>query len=91
MPICFVNIITLYLEGFEILDNFDEDELQALLELRENEVLGIMELQFVLAYQANVSKEDTDNMTPFELSNWFELLKKQKQVEYDQEKENNKR
>jgi hypothetical protein len=59
--------------------------------MREAEVFGIMELQFVLSYNANVSKEDSDNMTPFELDNWFELLKKQRKLEEEARREENKK
>lgn len=41
----------------------------------------MIETQFVLSYYGNVSKEDSDNMTPFELNEWYKLVKKQKQLE----------
>lgn len=40
-----------------------------------------MERQFLLSHLSHVAKEDTDNMTPFELDNWFELLKKRREEE----------
>lgn len=49
--------------------------------LREHKIEEIMSDQFMLAYLGNISKKDSDEMTPFELRNWFELLKKQKELE----------
>lgn len=40
-----------------------------------------MSVQFTLAYMGHISKEDSDNMTPFELTNWYNMLKKQKELE----------
>lgn len=51
--------------------------------LRERKIEEIMSDQFILAYLGNISKKDSDEMTPFELKNWFELLKKQKELEAD--------
>jgi hypothetical protein len=35
----------------------------------------------VLAYLGNVSKKDSDEMTPYELKSWYSLLKKRKALE----------
>jgi hypothetical protein len=59
--------------------------------MRENEIMRIMELQFVLSYLGHISKEDSDNMTLFELKQWYEMLKKQRKLEQDQEIANSKK
>lgn len=77
----FVSLIYLYEKGFEQIDNLPEETLEAFYKLRESEVSYIMEVQFMLSYLGNISKTDSDNMTWFELNNWFKLLKKQKEIE----------
>lgn len=48
----------------------------------------MMEKQFILSYFANISKEDSDNMTPTELDRWVDLVKKRKELEAEQLNEN---
>ena len=77
-PICFANVIELYRQGFSnIIDRLTEEQEAQFYELRDAEVLSLMELQFVLTYRAHLTKEDVDNMNIFELKNWYALLKKQ--------------
>ena len=90
-PICFVSIIELYKYGFDTLDGLSQKLQTSFYEQREREVLDLMELQFVLSYAGNISKEDTDNMSLFELKNWFTLLKKQRQIEQNQENDRSKK
>lgn len=40
-----------------------------------------MEKQFVLTKALNLSKQDVDKMTLFEIENWLELVKKQNELE----------
>lgn len=87
-PICFVSLIQLYKEGLEKLDQLSEDTLKIFYSNRETEIANIMEMQFVLSYLGNISKTDSDEMTPFELQNWFNLLKKQKELEAKRAAEN---
>jgi hypothetical protein len=79
-----VNLICLYETGFDKLKDFPEDFTKSLDANRMAEVSCIMEKQFLLSYMGNISKVDSDEMTPFELNNWFELLKKQKELETSQ-------
>lgn len=81
MPICFVSLITLYKEGFEKIDDLPEEIQQEFYKVRESEISHMLELQFILSYLGNISKADSDEMTWFELNNWFKLLKKQKDIE----------
>ena len=82
MPICFVSLIDIYLKhGFSSLDELSEEVLDSLYEAREIEISNIIEMQFVLSYMGNISKLDSDEMTWFELNNWFKLLRKQKELE----------
>lgn len=81
MPICFVSLITLYKEGFEKIDELPEEIQQEFYKVRESEISHMLELQFILSYLGNISKADSDEMTWFELNNWFKLLKKQKDIE----------
>lgn len=82
MPICFVSLIDIYLNhGFDSLDELSEEVLDSLYEAREIEISNIMEMQFVLSYMGHISKADSDEMTWFELNNWFKLLRKQKELE----------
>lgn len=81
MPTYFVTLIELYRVGFDKLDDLPSEEFDMFMKLREGEIEEIMSLQFMLAYLGNISKADSDNMTPFELRNWFNLLKKQKELE----------
>jgi hypothetical protein len=83
MPICFVSLVYLYEVGFDKLNELPKKTLNNLLELRKSKIQEMMETQFVLSYYGKISKEDTDEMTPFELKNWFEFLKKQREIEAD--------
>jgi len=74
-------MITLYSIGFDKLDELSEETVLSIEKAREIEIANIMELQFILSYLGNISKDDSDNMTPFELNNWYKLLKKQKELE----------
>jgi len=76
-----VSLITLYKEGFEKLDDLPEEIQQEFYKVRESEISHMLELQFILSYLGNISKADSDEMTWFELNNWFKLLKKQKDIE----------
>ena len=40
-----------------------------------------MERQYLLGHFGHISKKDTDSMTPFELDNWFDILKKFREEE----------
>ena len=86
MPISFVSLIYLYSMGFEKLDSLPEEDLKGFYKLRENEIESMLELQFILSYLGNISKADSDEMTPFELTNWYRLLKKQKEIEAERER-----
>ena len=77
MLICFVSLIALYEIGFDKLEELPYEIVEAFDKTRQNEILNMMELQFVLSYKGNISKQDSDEMTPFELGNWYEFLKKQ--------------
>lgn len=85
MPTCFVSLTYLYSVGFDRLDELPKETLNRFYEIRENEVERMMEIQFILSYLGNISKKDSDDMTPFELDNWVRLLKKQKDLENKQE------
>lgn len=87
MPTCFVSMIALYSIGFEKLNDLSEETILSIEKAREIEITNILELQFILSYLGNISKEDSDNMTPFELNNWYKLLKKQKELEASKVKE----
>jgi len=80
-------MIALYELGFEKLNDLPDDTIESIEKYREIEISNLMELQFVLSYAANLSKKDTDEMTPFELNNWYKLLKKQKGIELEKIKE----
>jgi len=41
----------------------------------------MIEMQFVLSYHGHISKSDSDEMSIFELNNWYEFLKKQKEMD----------
>lgn len=85
MPICFVSLIYLYGVGFEKLEELPKKTLEKLLSIREKEVEDMMETQFVLSYYGHISKKDSDEMTLFELKNWYRLLKKQREMEAEKE------
>ena len=72
---------TLYKEGFEKIDDLPDEIQQEFYKVRESEISHMLELQFILSYLGNISKADSDEMTWFELNNWFKLLKKQKDIE----------
>lgn len=86
-PICFVSIIYLYVVGFDKLDKLHEEDMKAFMKLREVEIQNTMEIQFILSYLGNISKQDSDEMTPFELKSWFNLIKKQKAIEAEKANE----
>ncbi len=81
MPTCFVSLIHLYDIGFNELDNLSEDIYKSFDEARQIEINDMMEKQFLLSYSGNISKADSDDMTPFELLSWVNLLKKIKSIE----------
>lgn len=87
MPTYFVSLIEIYKQGFEILDTLPEEDLLNFYKIRESEINYIMEVQFILAYLGHVSKLDSDEMTWFELTSWFSLLKKQKELENQKSQE----
>jgi hypothetical protein len=82
-----VSLIEIYKQGFEILDTLPEEDLLNFYKIRESEINYIMEVQFILAYLGHVSKLDSDEMTWFELTSWFSLLKKQKELENQKSQE----
>lgn len=90
MPICFVSLITLYELGFDKLDDLSDDIIESINKAREVEISNMIELQFVLSYRGNISKADSDEMTPFELKMWYNFLKKQGEIEADRVKDNTK-
>lgn len=67
--------------GFDKLDSIPAADVENLFKLRDNEIKDMLELQFMLAYKVGISKADTDNMTIFELQNWFNLLKERVRIE----------
>jgi hypothetical protein len=79
-PICFVSLLSLYELGFDKLDELPENTIDNILKSREAEIKNMIEMQFVLAYHSNISKEDSDNMTPFEIKNWYNFLQKQSEI-----------
>lgn len=88
MPICFVSLIEIYKRGsLEDIEELPEETLQSLYKSRENEISNMMEMQFVLAYLGHVSKNDSDEMTWFEINNWFKLIKQQKEIEAKRQEE----
>jgi hypothetical protein len=82
-----VSLIKIYELGFDKIDELDEEVQEAFYKVRENEINYMMEIQFILSYLGNISKQDSDEMTIFELHNWFNLLKKQKAIEAEKAKE----
>lgn len=86
MLIYFVSLVNIYLEtGLDKLLELPKETLDSVLEARQNEIKSIMETQFALAYYANVSKQDSDNMTPTELDNWHKILVERKTKETELE------
>ncbi len=59
------------------MDSLSEEDQEAFYLLRDQSVLSLVELQFVLTYRTHLTKDDVDNMTWFELRQWHALLKKQ--------------
>lgn len=49
--------------------------------IRKQEVEQFMSLQFALSSVGGISIEATNEMTPFEINNMFELLKKKNELE----------
>lgn len=83
-----MSLIEIYLKhGFNSLDELPDKVIESLYEAREIQISNIMEMQFVLSYMGHISKTDSDEMTWFELNNWFKLLKKQKEVELKSKEE----
>lgn len=83
-----MSLIEIYKKGsLQDIDELPEETLESLYTARENEISNMMEMQFVLAYMGHVSKEDSDEMTWFEINNWFKLLKKQKEIEAKRQEE----
>lgn len=78
---CFVSFITLYKIGFDSLKNMPSDIFKDLEIARAREIKYIMSKQFVLSYAAHLSKADTDNMTPYELDIWLDMVKEQNALE----------
>lgn len=81
MPTFFVTIIELYRKGFNTLEELDEESINNFQELRKNTVEGLLKRQFELSYHTNMTKEDTDNLIPFELDYLYNLLVEQKNAE----------
>lgn len=83
-----MSLIEIYKKGsLEDIDDLPEETLESLYVARENEISNMMEMQFVLSYMGHVSKQDSDEMTWFEINNWFKLLKKQKEIEAKRQEE----
>ena len=83
-----MSLIEIYKKGsLEDIDDLPEETLESLYVARENEISNMMEMQFVLAYMGHVAKQDSDEMTWFEINNWFKLLKKQKEIEAKRQEE----
>ena len=77
-------MIHLYKIGFEAINEVPVVDSENLFKLRDDEIKDMLELQFMLSYKANISKEDSDNMTPFEITNWFNMLKERNRVEEEE-------
>lgn len=85
MPTFFVSLIELYNHGFNLLDTISPELLERFYEIREIEVSDIRSRQFMLTYYTHMTKEDVDNMTPYELDQHYELLVRQKELEAPKE------
>jgi hypothetical protein len=81
-------MIVLYQIGFDRLEDFPKDVIESINKSRDDEITNMMETQFILSYLGNISKKDSDDMTPFELTNWYNFLKKQKDLENNRVQEN---
>lgn len=81
MPISFTSLISLYLTGFDKMNDLPDEILEDLDKSRQIEISNMIEMQFVLSYHAHISKKDSDDMSIFELNNWYEFLKKQKALD----------
>lgn len=88
MPTYFDSLIYIYEIGFDKFDELPEEVIENIYIARESEINLMMEKQFILSYFANISKEDSDNMTPTELDRWIDLVKKRKELEAEQLNEN---
>ena len=82
-------MIVLYQIGFDKIDELADDVVESINKTRDSEIANMMELQFILAYEGKIDKLSSDEMTPFELNNWYKLLKKQKDLENNRVQENN--
>lgn len=81
MPTSFVSLLTIFKYGFDKLDEIDPAIVEQLFILRQNLIEDLYSNQFVLVYYTNMSLEDTERLTPFEMKSYLELLKKQKDLE----------
>lgn len=77
----------MYKEGFSIFDDLSISDQENFYNLRSSEVKRMLEMQFVLATYSNISTQDTDKMTPFEIENMFEFLKKKNELEAQRNRE----
>lgn len=70
-----------YKEGFHKLDGLSPVDLESLNNIRRQEIERFMSLQVALSSIGNISIEATNEMSPFELNNMFELVKKKTELE----------
>lgn len=71
----------MYKEGFSKLDDLAEEDLEAFYDIRYKALERFYNLQFTLNAVGHISIDSTNNMTPNELDNMFELLKKKVELE----------
>ena len=81
MPTFFVSLITIYLKGFHTMSDLDEEVVNNILSIRKSELESYYRRQFLLSYYTNMTKEDIDNLMPFELNFMYDLLIKRKELE----------
>lgn len=81
MPTSFVSLLTIFKYGFDKLDEIDPTIVEQLFILRQNLIEDLYSNQFVLVYYTNMSLEDAERLTPYEMKSYLELLKKQKDLE----------
>lgn len=58
-----------------------EEERELIYNARIDGIHILSQKQFLLSYLANVSKEDSDNMTIIEIDKWLDLLAEQLEKE----------
>ena len=88
MPTSFVSLIVMYLWGMNRLnelEGYSDELMDRILEVRNDLVEVYNTKQFSLTYYTNMTKEDVDNLLPYELDHMYNLLKKQNELEKPKE------